>query len=111
MDIPHELEKVSFNSRSEQQSQAFTAGTEVEEIPEDIPEEESDFEFSDEESSIQIASRIESEPPKCNKTFLLAYEENLSYKDIATTLNLSKNTIKTQMGIAYKILREKLEKK
>ncbi len=69
----------------------------------------SDSDFSEEELAIQIANSIEELPPQCKRIFLLAYTENLTYKEIAATLNLSKNTIKTQMGIAYKILREELK--
>ena len=81
----------------------------LEEISEDMPEIEGDFNFSDEELSVKIAQSIESLPPQCKKIFLLAYKENLTYNEIADTLDLSKNTIKTQMGIAYKILRENLK--
>jgi RNA polymerase sigma-70 factor (ECF subfamily) len=65
--------------------------------------------FSKEEFTIHIVKSINELPPQCKKIFLLAYNDHLTYKEIAATLNLSKNTIKTQMGIAYKILREKLK--
>lgn len=65
--------------------------------------------FTEEELAARIAGSIESLPSQCKKIFLLAYQENLTYGEIASALNLSKNTIKTQMGIAYKVLREKLK--
>ncbi len=65
--------------------------------------------FSDDELAVQIALSIEVLPSQCRKIFLLAYQDNLTYSEIATSLNLSKNTIKTQMGIAYKILRGQLK--
>ena len=65
--------------------------------------------YADEELAVRIARSIEMLPPQCKKIFLLAYQDDLTYNEIAERLNLSKNTIKTQMGIAYKILREKLK--
>ncbi|MCW0481543.1 RNA polymerase sigma-70 factor [Gaoshiqia sediminis] len=70
--------------------------------------EDPDEAFSEEELAVQIASSIDALPNQCKKIFLLAYNDHLTYDQIASTLNLSKNTIKTQMGIAYKILRERL---
>ncbi|WP_423127910.1 RNA polymerase sigma-70 factor [Gaoshiqia sp. Z1-71] len=65
--------------------------------------------FSEEELAVHIARSIETLPLQCRKIFLLAYNDRLTYDEIASTLNLSKNTIKTQMGIAYKILKERLK--
>ena len=76
-------------------------------FPEDLKD-DAESNFSEEELAVQIAKSIERLPPQCKKVFLLAYRDNLTYNEIASTLNLSKNTIKTQMGIAYKILRENL---
>ncbi|MGV8139411.1 MAG: RNA polymerase sigma-70 factor [Mangrovibacterium sp.] len=70
---------------------------------EDTTEEE-----SREELAVQIAMAIEELPAQCKKVFLLAYQNQLTYNQIAATLNVSKNTVKTQMGIAYRMLREKL---
>lgn len=70
---------------------------------------DSDEEFAKEEFASKIARAIEKLPPQCKKIFLLAYLNSLSYQQIADTLQLSKNTVKTQMGIAYKLLREDLK--
>ena len=70
---------------------------------EDINEDE-----NREELAVLIAKAIEELPTQCRRIFLLAYQHQLSYNDIAVTLNLSKNTVKTQMGIAYRMLRDKL---
>ena len=35
--------------------------------------------------------------------------EDMKYKDVADSLEISVNTVKTQMKIAYKTLREKLK--
>ncbi len=71
--------------------------------------EDPDDHFSEEEFAAHLAASIEELPSRCKKIFLLAYRDHLTYNEIALTLNLSKNTIKTQMGIAYKILRAKLK--
>ena len=63
-----------------------------------------------EELAVRIAKAIGELPPQCRRIFLLAYQHQLSYSDIAATLNLSKNTVKTQMGIAYRMLRDKLSR-
>ncbi|WP_163711329.1 RNA polymerase sigma-70 factor [Mangrovibacterium lignilyticum] len=64
--------------------------------------------FSQEELALHIAKAIDELPSQCKKVFQLAYHERLTYNEIASTLNLSRNTIKTQMGIAYKMIRFKL---
>ena len=64
--------------------------------------------FSQEELAVYIAKAIDELPTQCKKVFQLAYHERLTYSEIALTMNLSKNTIKTQMGIAYKTIRFKL---
>lgn len=78
---------------------------------EQIQNTDSEPNFSSEELAVEISKSIKSLPPQCKKIFLLAYIDNLSYAQIAESLNLSKNTIKTQMGIAYKILRQRLKTK
>ena len=66
--------------------------------------------FSQEELAIRIAEAIDELPTQCRKIFQLAYHDRLTYNEIASVMNLSKNTIKTQMGIAYKMIRFKLSK-
>lgn len=76
----------------------------------DLVEKESHDCFDDEELGVNIASAIDELPAGCRKIFILAYREKLTYQQIASQLNISKNTVKTQMGIAYRQLREKLRK-
>ena len=76
----------------------------------DLTEEECHERFDDEELAVNIASAIDELPAACRNIFNLAYHEKLTYQQIADQLNLSKNTVKTQMGIAYRQLREKLRK-
>ncbi|HAZ03304.1 MAG: hypothetical protein A2W90_21185 [Bacteroidetes bacterium GWF2_42_66] len=65
--------------------------------------------FDDEELSIRISKAIKKLPNKCREIFLMAYLEDHTYNDIAKRLSISKNTVKTQMAIAYRILREELK--
>ncbi|HEX3007910.1 MAG TPA: RNA polymerase sigma-70 factor, partial [Bacteroidales bacterium] len=44
-------------------------------------------------------------PPRCQEIFRLSREEDLSYKEIAHLLNISVNTVESQMGIALKRLK------
>lgn len=44
-------------------------------------------------------------PPKCKEVFLLSRFGKLSYKEIATNLDISPKTVENQLGKALKILR------
>ena len=59
------------------------------------------------ESTIENA--IQSLPEKCREIFVLSRFEGLRYKEIASRLNISTNTIEGQISIALKKLREKLK--
>ncbi|RIH67244.1 RNA polymerase sigma-70 factor [Mariniphaga sediminis] len=76
----------------------------------DLAEEENHERFDDEELAVNIALAIDELPAACRNIFTLAYREKLTYQQIASHLDISKNTVKTQMGIAYRQLREKLKK-
>jgi len=70
---------------------------------------EDPLDFYDKEvMAIKILHAIDELPPHCKVIFNLAYQKELTYQEIADKLNISKNTVKTQMGIAYKSLRLKL---
>ena len=71
--------------------------------------EEFDVDIAPEEKLEKIVTdAINTLPNKCREIFLLSRYEGLKYKEISERLNLSVNTIETQMGIALKKLREKL---
>ncbi|MDX9883906.1 MAG: RNA polymerase sigma-70 factor [Prolixibacteraceae bacterium] len=76
----------------------------------DIPqwENETGDQFISEEFASKINQAIETLPPQCKKIFLSIFIDELTYQETADALGLSKNTVKTQMGIAYRLLREKL---
>ena len=68
---------------------------------------ESNINYSDLKK--EINKSIQQLPEKCREIFLLSREENLSYKEIAEKLNISRKTVENQLGIALKKLRENLK--
>lgn len=54
----------------------------------------------------KIKEAIELLPEKCKLTFQLSRFENLSYKEIAETMNVSVKTVENQMGKALALLRK-----
>ena len=52
------------------------------------------------QQKIQLA--VEALPPRCKMIFKLVREDGLKYKEIASILNISVNTIDAQMAIAVK---------
>ena len=61
-----------------------------------------------EELDKKIITIIDNLPPACKNVFVLSRTEQLSYKEIAITLNISVKTVENQMGKALKLLREQL---
>lgn len=55
-----------------------------------------------------IAAAIDRLPPKCRLVFTLSRYEDMSYKEIATQLDISVKTVENQMGKALRVLREDL---
>ncbi len=56
----------------------------------------------------QLNQALNELPEKCREIFILSREYGLKYEEIAEKLNISKNTVKTQLKIALKRLRESL---
>ena len=52
-----------------------------------------------------INKKINELPPSCRKIFIMSVIDDLSYKEVSKTLGISVNTIKTQVKIAYKKMR------
>lgn len=65
--------------------------------------------FQDNSIETILSNAIDSLPEKCRDIFIKSKIEGKKQKDIATELNISINTIETQMGIAYKKLKEELK--
>jgi len=57
----------------------------------------------------QIESVIESLPPRCKEVFKMSRQQQLSYAEIAKELNISANTVETQIVKALRILRTGLK--
>lgn len=70
-----------------------------------LPVEEED-DFEPDERIFRILTQIENLPPGCRKIFDLVIFGEKKYQEAADQLGVSVNTIKTQMGIAYKQLRK-----
>jgi RNA polymerase sigma-70 factor (ECF subfamily) len=56
-----------------------------------------------------ITKAIDALPEKCREIFVKSRLEGKKQKEIAEEMNISINTIETQMGIAYKKLKAKLK--
>lgn len=70
---------------------------------------ESDENIRTEELSNRIEAALELLPPRCKEVFMLNRFEDMSYKEVAETLNISVKTVENQMGKALKILRVELK--
>ena len=69
-----------------------------------------DLDILEEESIEQILSKaIDALPEKCREIFIKNKIEGKKQKEIAAELNISINTVETQMGIAYKKLKTELK--
>ena len=79
--------------------------TEIE--SEEIFSSENNINYSD--LKAEINKSIQKLPGKCREIFLLSREENMSYREIAEKLNISRKTVENQLGIALKKLREQLK--
>ena len=66
--------------------------------------------FSEQDIDELISSAIDSLPEKCREIFILSKIEGKKQKEVAEILNISVNTVETQIGIAYKKLKTKLKK-
>jgi RNA polymerase sigma-70 factor (ECF subfamily) len=69
------------------------------------PHKHSEFE----ELQVQVEKAVSSLPRQCRLVFQLSRDHGMKYHEIAETLQLSVNTIETQMGRALKSLRQTLK--
>ena len=73
-----------------------------------VPEEDNNRSFEEKEIQHQIKvinEKLNTLPSSCKKIFIMSAIDDMSYKDVSSVLGLSVNTIKTQIKIAYKKLR------
>ena len=73
----------------------------------EAPEEIIEFESAE---LNHLWAEIEKLPLQCKTVFKLVVLEDMKYKEVAEALDISMNTVKTQVKIAYKTLRESLQK-
>jgi RNA polymerase sigma-70 factor (ECF subfamily) len=66
--------------------------------------------FSENDTQEIIHHALHSLSKRCRQIFIMSKIEGKKHKEIAAELNISVNTIETQMGFAYKKLRKKLRK-
>lgn len=59
----------------------------------------------------EIREIIDTLPEKCRKIFVMSVIEGMSYNETAKNMDVSVNTVKTQVKIAYKKLKEGYESK
>jgi RNA polymerase sigma-70 factor (ECF subfamily) len=65
--------------------------------------------FDDQKQYARLYLAVRNLPCQCRKVLELAIFDSLSYQEIADKLQISKNTVKTQVGRAYKHLRDMLD--
>lgn len=65
--------------------------------------------FSDQDIEKIISRALDTLSEKCRTIFIMSKLEGKKQKEIAQELNISINTVETQMGIAYKKLRIELK--
>lgn len=66
-------------------------------------------EMNDQDFYAELYAAIQKIPAQRRKILELAVFESKSYKEIAVFLEISVNTVKTQMGRAYQFLKEELD--
>ena len=59
----------------------------------------------------QLYKALHQLPEQCKQVFTLCCLQDMKYREAADLLGISINTVRTQMGRAYKILRNSLDNK
>jgi RNA polymerase sigma-70 factor (ECF subfamily) len=88
---------------------SFTTSLEHEEERPDDATIRPDAQLESNELAEALEKAMESLAPKCRQIFLMAKYDGLSYKEIAEVLNISVNTVKTQLQRALKSLSKSLQ--
>lgn len=65
--------------------------------------------FNEKDIETILMKAIDSLPDKCRTIFIMSKLEGKKQKEVAAELNITVNTVETQMGIAYKKLRTELK--
>ncbi len=83
----------------------------TEPITENMPAPGNEKFFDDQKQYALLYLAVKKLPEQCRRILELAVFESLSYQEIADTLLISRNTVKTQIGRAYRSLRDVLKPK
>ncbi|WP_215226423.1 sigma-70 family RNA polymerase sigma factor [Echinicola shivajiensis] len=67
-----------------------------------------DAELTVEKKNSKLLAEVNKLPVQCRKVFLMCIVEELTYQNVADKLEISVNTVKSQVKKAYKVLREAL---
>jgi len=78
---------------------------------ENLPEIADESYFDEQKQYALLYQALEKLPQQRRKILELAVFDSLSYKQIAEKLNISRNTVKTQIARAYRLLKESLDPK
>jgi len=79
-----------------------------EKLPEAVASGSADGQMLHDETLRAVETGIEELPPACKDVFLLSRYEELSYKEIAQTLDISVKTVEAHISKALRILRKHL---
>ncbi len=77
---------------------------------EKVPEQAQEEAFDDLQQYAVLYSVLEQLPVQRRRILEMAVFDSMSYTEIADRLQISKNTVKTQMGRAYRFLKENLSR-
>ncbi|QGY42219.1 sigma-70 family RNA polymerase sigma factor [Maribellus comscasis] len=78
---------------------------------ENIPEPANEEYFDEQKQYAKLYDLIQKLPDQRKKIIELAVFDSLTYNEIAKKLNITKNTVKTQIGRAYRFFKENLDPK
>lgn len=90
--------RVHTKVKEKYQQEVLMSGSEIPEETENI-----------EELCRKLNETIDKLPPKCREIFVMGCVEGLTYSEIADQLEVSVNTVKTQMKFAYRKIRNEMD--
>lgn len=61
--------------------------------------------IEEKEMRVELENKIQTLPQKCRKAFILNYVDELSYRDIASEMNISIKTVEKHISKALRVLR------
>ena len=94
------INRLAKRSREQERNQAFAKETPIHQLPVDIR-------FDLETLQKQLATTINSLPPKCQLVFRMSREKKLTNKKIAENLNISEKAVEKHITHALRVLRSR----